>query len=153
MTAIRYLVLVGLTLIPSCRPSDSTFEGAKALFLSNQLDKALVQFQDLSDRDTVDALTLAYLADTYRRTGSPGRAVETARRALALDACLSFAHCVIAEATIPLAKNWEGTNADTAWVHLRDAATCDTTDGHPWLIIWGESIRRGELDRASLAAR
>ncbi|MCU0452251.1 MAG: hypothetical protein MUE68_01195 [Bacteroidetes bacterium] len=144
MPHIRILLLLVVAVSFGCQDNVPTFQKGLAFHRANQIDKAREVFEARAASDSADALTLAYLADSYRRTGSPERAVETARGALLLDPCLSFAHYVIAEATIPVARNWSGTNADTSWAHLLAASRCDPSDGHPWLIIWGEAIRRGE---------
>lgn len=70
--------------------------------------------------------------------------MKTARRALTLDPRSSFAHTVIAEASNPVVGEWSQANSDTTWSHLMQAVECDSTDGHPWLVIFGEAMHRGE---------
>jgi hypothetical protein len=70
--------------------------------------------------------------------------VNTARRALELDPRNSFAHMVIAEAVNPLMGQWAQANSDSTWFHAMKAVECDSTDGNPWLLVWGEAIHRGK---------
>jgi hypothetical protein len=51
---------------------------------------------------------------------------------------------VIAEASNPVLGEWWLANSDTTWAHLMKAIECDSTDGHPWLLVWGEAMHRGQ---------
>jgi tetratricopeptide (TPR) repeat protein len=135
-------------------PSSTSFEGALTLYRENKLEQALPQFERLAAQDEKNAEVLTWLAETYRRLGRKGDAVRTARLALGSDPCNSFAHTVLAEAMNPVVGGWEESNSDSTWVHLMKAVECDSTDGNPWLLVWGESIRRGdpEMLRKSLEA-
>ncbi len=141
-----------LVLLFSCTREPADFEAALFLYEQNSLEQALPIFEEIAASEAVDGRTLAYLADTYRRFGKKQKAVETARRALEMEPCNSFAHTVIAEASNPLVGEWEGADSETTWVHLREAARCDPKDGNPWLTLWGESVRRGDREVMSQAA-
>ena len=147
-----YLMLPLLALI-ACRSERVDFATGLSRYNENELDDARSIFERLAEADPANAQVLSYLAETYRRSGETELAVETARRALSVDPCDGFAHCVLAEAMNPLARRWSGSDAESTWVHLLKAAECDTANGTPWLMIWGESIRRGEREMTATAAR
>lgn len=136
------------------RQEPASLDEALALYRENKLEQALPLFERLVAQDKENAETHAWLAETYRRLGEKDEAVKTARRALEIDPCNSFAHTVIAEASNPLVGVWEKSDSDTTWVHLMKAGQCDSTNGNPWLLTWGEAIHRGDLEmmRKSLAA-
>jgi hypothetical protein len=144
--------LTVLLVILSCNRQPIDLEAAVFLFQQNKLDEALPLFEELTRREPENVNALAYLAETYRRFGRKEDAVGTAHRALAIDPCQPFAHCVLAEVMNPVTGNWSGANADSTWEHLLKATVCDPKDGNPWLTIWGESIRRGEADMTATAA-
>jgi tetratricopeptide (TPR) repeat protein len=117
---------------------------ALALYRENKLEQALPLLEDLVNQDKNNPEKYVWLAETYRRLGRKEEAVNTARRALELDPRNSFAHMVIAEAVNPLVGKWPQANSDSTWFHVVKAVECDSTDGNPWLLVWGEAIRRGE---------
>jgi len=151
-TPVSFLILSLLTLL-ACRGQRADFAEGLSLYRQNELDDARSVFENLAEEEPSNAQVLAYLAETYRRTGETERAVGTARAALAVDPCNAFAHCVLAEAMDPLLGRWPGTNADTSWAHLLKAAECDPKNGTPWLMIWGQSIHRGQGEMRAKATR
>jgi len=117
---------------------------ALAFYHANKLDEALPLFEQLVANDNANAEYHAWLAETYRRLNRKPEAVTFARKALTLDPCNSFAHLVLAEASNPLVGMWDGANSDTTRAHAMKAVECDSTDGNPWLLVWGESIHHDE---------
>jgi hypothetical protein len=146
---VALILLVSLLfcgLIGCSRSKPASLEEALALYRQNKLEQALPQFEGLAAQDESNAEVLTWLAETYRRLGKKGEAVRTARLALRSDPCNSFAHTVMAEAMNPVVGAWEESNSDSTWVHVMKAVECDSTDGNPWLLVWGESMRRGDPD-------
>lgn len=134
-----------LILLAGCsRRQPTTLGEAMALYHQNKLEQALPLFEQLVEQDVKSDENRVWLAETYRRLGKKEEAVKTARLALDLNPRSSFAHTVIAEASNPVLGEWWQANSDTTWVHLMKAVECDSTDGHPWLVIWGEAMHRGE---------
>jgi len=121
-----------------------TLEEVLMLYRQNKLEQALPLFKYLVAHDIDNPEKCVWLAETYRRLGKKEEAMKTARRALVLDPRSSFAHTIIAEASNPVVGEWPQANSDTTWVHLMKAIECDSTDGHPWLLIFGEAMHRGE---------
>lgn len=138
-------ILLLLSGLMGCsKPKPASLDEALALYRQNRLEQALPQFERLASEDQTNAEVLSWLAETYRRLGKKGEAVRTARLALRSDPCNSFAHTVMAEAMNPVVEQWEGANSDSTWLHVMKAVECDSTDGNPWLLVWGESMRRGD---------
>ena len=123
----------------------ATLDEALTLFRENKLNEALPLLEQLAARDSSSSEEHAWLAETYRRLGQKEEALASARRALELDPRNSVAHLVIAEASNPVLGNWAQANSDTTWFHVMKAVECDSTDGNPWLLVWGESIHRGDI--------
>ncbi|RPI01261.1 MAG: tetratricopeptide repeat protein [Calditrichaeota bacterium] len=139
------IAMASLFCIPSgCVQKTATLDEALALYRQNKLEQALPLFESLAAQEDRNPEARSWLAETYRRLGRKEEAVKTARQALALDPRSSFAHTVIAEASNPVMGEWSQANADTTWTHLMQAVAGDSTDGHPWLIIFGESMHRGK---------
>jgi tetratricopeptide (TPR) repeat protein len=149
MNSSRLILVSALALLLSVSAGCSKHEPAAlnealALYRENKLEQALPLLEELVAQDKNVPETYVWLAETYRRLGKKEEAVNTARRALELDPCNSFAHLVIAEAVNPVMGQWAQANSDSTWFHVMKAVECDSTDGNPWLLVWGEAIRRGE---------
>jgi len=158
MTASRNILIVLLAsllcaLVGCSKREPASLKRALELYYQNKLEEALPVFEDLVAHDKNNPENYVWLAETYRRLGEKEEAVNTARRALELNPCSSFAHLVIAEVVNPVLGEWEQANSDTTWVHLMKAVECDSTDGNPWLLGWGEAIHRGELSMMQKALR
>jgi len=134
--------LVGFLVCLVCAQSqDSLFKEAMSSYRQDSLQQALPMFEKLAEISH-SADNLSWLAETYRRVGKENEAVATARVALALDPCNSFAHTVLADATNPIYGTWDGANADTTWTQLMEAVACNPRDGNAWLSIWVGSVLR-----------
>jgi hypothetical protein len=149
MTASRLglliaLLLAGLTAGCS-QKQNASLDKALALYRENKLEQALPMLEQLVADDATNAEKRVWLAETYRRLGKKEDAARTARRAIELNPKSSFAHTVLAEVTNPVLGEWSDANSDTTWIHLMKAVESDSSDGHPWLVIWGEAIHRGEF--------
>ncbi|TET47210.1 tetratricopeptide repeat protein [candidate division TA06 bacterium] len=141
LAGIAVLTIVTLLLASCIVQSD--FDEGIALYRQNQLKEALPLFERAAKEDARNPDVHAYLAETLRRMKRIDEAVKTARKAIAMDPCHSFAHTVLAEAYCPRYGGWKNTNADTTWRHLLKAVECDSTDGNAWTIIWIEAMQRG----------
>ena len=157
MNTYRYILpIILVSLLSSftgCRKNQpATLEEVLLLYRENKLEQALPLFEQLVAQDTNNAEKCVWLAETYRRLGKKEEALKKARLALILNPKSSFAHTVIAEVSNPVMGEWSQANSDTTWFHLMKAIECDSTDGHPWLLIFGESMHRGkpEMVRRSL---
>jgi tetratricopeptide (TPR) repeat protein len=156
MTGLRFIPVFTLasflSVLTGCsQPRHANLSEALELYRQNRLEEALPLLKQIAVQDSDNPENHVWLAETYRRLGKKEEAVKSARRALELDPRSSFAHTVIAEASNPVTGDWAGANSDTTWFHLMKAIECDSADGHPWLVIWGESIRRGEHSMAKRA--
>jgi tetratricopeptide (TPR) repeat protein len=130
--------------IASCgRPSQEELNQGLALFKEYELDEALPHFEEAVSVDPENPEAHVWLAETQRRLGNMEEAVKSARRALELDPCNSFAHTVLGDAYNVLYSSWEQANPDSAWRHLLKAVECDSADGNAWFSIWPQTIRRG----------
>jgi len=158
MTIHRLISLVAvaflLSFVAGCtqRPPAS-LDKALALYHENKLEQALPLLEQLVAEDAGNPEKCVWLAETYRRLGKKEEAAKTARRALELNPRSSFAHTVLAEVSNPVIGMWSQADSDTTWVHLMKAVECDSSDGHPWLVIWGEAVHRGEFPMMRRALR
>ncbi len=107
-----------------------------ALFFETKLEQALPLFEQIVNKDQRNPEAQIWLAETYRRLGRKEDAIRTARTALGLSPCNSFAHLVLAQASYP--------NRDTISVHVTKAIACDSTDPNGWLMMWGEAMRNAD---------
>jgi len=149
MTTSRFTLIITITLllcvVTGCtKHQPASLDEALGLYRQNKLEQALPLFEQLVAQDNANAENIVWLAETYRRLGKKEEAVKTARRALEINPRSSFAHTVIAEASNPVVGEWAQANSDTTWLHLMKAIECDSTDGHPWLVVFGEAMHRGE---------
>jgi hypothetical protein len=149
MNLPRFILVSTLTLLLSVSAGCSKHQPADlneslALYRENKLEQALPLFEQLVTQDKNNPENYVWLAETYRRLGKKEEAVNTARRALELDPRNSFAHMVIAEAVNPVVGKWAQADSDSTWFHVMKAVECDSTDGNPWLLVWGEAIQRGK---------
>ncbi len=140
---ITLVTLAGILAGCSKQPS-ANLDEVMTLYRANKIEQALPLFEQLVAQDRDNPEDRVWLAETYRRLGKKEEAIKMARQALALEPCNSFAHTVIAEAANPVMGMWTQANSDTTWFHIMKAVTCDSTDGNPWLLIWGEAIHRGD---------
>jgi hypothetical protein len=144
-TAVLQVLFALLLVLSGCGKGHvATHDEAITLYWNNNLEEARPLFEELEKREPGNSENLAWLAEVYRRTGKKEDAVTTARRALELNPRSSFAHLIIAEASNPVDGGWKGADSDTTWTHVMKAIACDSTDGNPWLLVWGEAIHRGE---------
>ena len=153
--AMVSIVLVALLLtFAGCGEKEPTLlEQGLTLYRQNQLEQALPLLQEAARELVDDPDAHAWLAETYRRLGQKEQAVQTARRALELEPCHSFAHDVMAAVHNPTYGKWAGADQDSTWYHLMAAADCDSNDGNIWTGIWVEAIRRGDPRMADRASR
>jgi tetratricopeptide (TPR) repeat protein len=147
------LMLCGLVMFGCAKKTTSQLDEGLGLYRQNKLEEARPFLEGAVQQDQQNPDAHAWLAETYRRLQQTDRAIGSARQALELDPCHSFAHTVLAWAYNPLYGSWEEASEDTAWHHLLQAAECDSTDGNIWIGIWVEAIRRGELDLEKKALR
>jgi tetratricopeptide (TPR) repeat protein len=149
MTIPRFTLVITLVSLLSAlggctKRQPVSLDEALSLYRQNKLEQALPLFEQLVAQDNRNSENHAWLAETYRRLGKKEEALKEARRALELNPRSSFAHTVIAETTNPVIGEWAQADSDTTWSHLMQAVECDSTDAHPWLLVWGEAMRRGE---------
>lgn len=149
-----FVCLTGILALIGCtRPSTEELDQVLALYRQNQISEALPLFEQAVAKNQNNPEAHAWLAETYRRLGKKEEAVKTARRAITLAPCHSFAHTVLADAYNPMYSTWESANSDSTWTHLQKAVACDSTDGNAWMSLWSEAIRRGELPMMRQALR
>ncbi len=133
-----------------------TFSLARRTYLANQIAAALPLFAAAVRQAPTDPVRRAWYADAARRSDDRRTGLREAREALRLEPCQAMAHEVLAAIFNPQFSHVEGVdgvNADSTWTHLQDAARCDPHDGHPWLSLWTESMRRGDTTTTRLALR
>lgn len=124
-------LLVGSASIACTQSND-----ALALFFQTRYTEALPLFERTATAHPEDMETRTWLAETYRRLGKNDEALRTAYSVLAHGDCSSFAHCVIAQASIG--------NADSLRTHVRAAVACDPVDPNVWLMMWGEAMKEND---------
>jgi hypothetical protein len=150
LSAVRAAALVGMVLLGLVPAAPCGGAGALdaglASYRQNQLPEALPLFEQAVTERPGDPEPLGWLAETQRRLGHRAEAVATARRALALRPCDSFAHTVLGNTFDPQFANWEGADQDSSLRHLRQAAECDSNDSEVWLSLWLQGLRLGEFD-------
>jgi tetratricopeptide (TPR) repeat protein len=149
MTIPRFPLVIALVSLLSVfagciKHQPTSLDEALSLYRENKLEQALPLFRQLVAEDSDNAEKYVWLAETYRRLDKKEDAVKSARRALELNPRSSFAHTVVAEASNPVMGDWAQANSDSTWFHVMKAVDCDSTDGNPWLLVWGEAIHRGE---------
>ena len=127
--AVALIAIAALLLLfAGCgRKEPSRLEQGLALFRQNQLEQALPLLQEAVAEFPDNPDAHAWMAETLRRLGKKGQAVESARRALELEPCHSFAHDVMAAVHSPMYGKWEGADPESTWYHLTAAATCGST--------------------------
>jgi tetratricopeptide (TPR) repeat protein len=142
-----FLLIIALSPVPnSASESNSDLGEGLRLYRQNLLEEAIPLLEEAVEGSPQNADAYAWLAETYRRLKQMDDAVTTARHAIEIDSCHSFAHTVLGDAFNPMYSSWELADFDSTWNHLLKAVDCDTADGNAWLSIWSESIRRGEED-------
>jgi tetratricopeptide (TPR) repeat protein len=115
----------------------SSLDEPLKLFFEIKYEQALPLFEDITSKDQSNIQARTWLAETYRRLGRTDDAIKSARIALGLNPCNSFAHLVIAQASYQ--------NSDSVSVHVNKAIQCDSTDPNAWLMMWGEAIKNSDL--------
>ena len=135
-------------------PKAAPLDSALVFYGASRFDDALPLFERAVADSPAHAVARCWLAETRRRLGKPGDAVRDARAALALDPRSSFAHTILADCYDPMMSGWDGTNADSAWVHVRLATAYDPRNGEAWLSMWKHAVARGDSapERESLQA-
>ena len=128
-------------------------DAAIAVFLRNEVPRSIPMFRQVVEDDASNPDAHAWLADALRRTGERTEAENHARRALAIDACHSFAHTVVATLYNQQYRGVEAPSADSVWTHLMRAVDCDPDDGNAWLSLLFEAVHRGETQWEGSAAR
>ncbi|MFQ5599263.1 MAG: tetratricopeptide repeat protein [Candidatus Krumholzibacteriia bacterium] len=144
-------MVLALALAVTAR-ADPLEEGL-ARYRQNELEQAVPLFREAVQQNPADPDAHAWLAETLRRLHDPESAVRHAREAIALEACHSFAHTVVADTYNPQYSSWWRSHADSTWSHLLRAVACDSADGNAWFGIWSEAIRRGRRDLEVAALR
>ena len=134
----RVFILVSLLIGTKCyaQLEQPNLDRALALYFETKLEQALPLFEQIVNKEQRNPEAHVWLADTYRRLGRKEEAIRTARTALGLSPCYSFAHLVLAQASYP--------NTETISVHVSKAIECDSTDPNGWLMMWGEAIRNAD---------
>jgi tetratricopeptide (TPR) repeat protein len=139
-------IVMSWGLLNGCREKpQASLDDALGLYYQNKLDSAVTLFQSVAESRPNDATVKAWLAETYRRLGRKEEAVAMAEKALAIDACNSFALVVIADAVNPQYGIWERSDAERTWHSVNEALRCDSSDGGAWLGLWGEALNRNDV--------
>jgi tetratricopeptide (TPR) repeat protein len=130
------------------KQADNSFEQGLKLYDENRLEEALPYFQKAAEKEG-SSMDYAYLAETYRRLNTRGKAVEAAEKSLDIDSCNSFAHTTLAYLTNPMFGDWEGADREKAWQHIKKGVECNPDDGNLWLAAWPEAIYRKDREMES----
>lgn len=153
LAAIFGFMLLSLAMGGCGRQRTSQLQEGLSLYNQNRLEEARPLLEEAVAQDPQNPDAHAWLAETQRRLQNRDEAIASARRALEIDPCHTFAHTVLAWAYNPMYGLWQRASADTAWHHLLQAAQCDSTDGNIWIGIWVEAIRRGNQTLEKKALR
>ena len=128
------------------------YNDALSSYRKNDLQDALPRFELLAAQKG-DAESYAWLAETCRRLGKNKEALTNARTSLRLDPCNSFAHTVVADVSNPMYGQWEQSNTDTTWAHLKQAVECNPEDGNAWLSFSVEAMKNRDMAGTQRALR
>ncbi len=123
----------------------SNLDDVLKLVFEIKYEQALSLLEEITKKDQSNINTRTWLAETYRRLGRTDDAIKSARIALSLNPCCSFAHIVLAQASYP--------NSDSISVHVNKAIECDSTDPNAWLMMWGEAIKNADLEMRNKSLR
>lgn len=150
-SVILAILLVGS--IAGCtRVKEAALERGIDLFLANNLEEAVKILEASVALMPEDPDAHAWYAECLRRLGRHDDAAAQAYRAVELDAGNAFAHTVLADLFNPQYSGWPRADADSTWLHLREAIKSDPDDGNAWSSIWVFSMRRGESHMERRAA-
>ena len=135
------LTLGGLACQPDGPPS-GLLDGLE-LYRQNRISEAWPHFARALFEQPKNPDVHAWLAEAERRLQRPEDAIWSARAALELAPCHSFAHSVLADVYKP---ELAGTipEPDSSWAHSRAAVDCDPEDGIARISVWSEAMRRNE---------
>lgn len=123
--------------------ASAVYREAMELYNQNSVEEAYQRFQLLTDNYPGDAEMWAWRAEAARRLGKNDDCMMSARAALRIDPCNSFAHCVLGDLYNPQYGPELG-NADSTWKHLLAAVECNPDEGNAWMSVWIEAMRRGD---------
>ncbi len=141
-------IILLLNLLVAYRAGAQDTATAQRLFYDLRFVEAARMYEKLARSTPEDGRLLANMARAYRYADSLQRALDAARRALALNDCNARAHGVAARCMNPQSSTLLDADADTAWYHLQRAVACDAHEYDAWLDIVNEAQHRG--DSASL---
>lgn len=149
--SLQSLIALAVTAIPAtvsgADPGFAPLDSGLVVFRASRFEDALPLFERAVADSPAHVVARCWLAETRRRGGRQEEAMRDARAALALDPHSSFAHTVLADCYDPSMSGWEGTSADSAWSHIRQAARDDPRNGEAWLSVWKHSVARGDSAR------
>lgn len=143
-TIQRLTILLLLNLPVAYRAGAQDTAAAQRLFNDLRFIEAARMYEKLVRATPDDGRLLANMARAYRYADSLPRALDAARRALALNDCNARAHSVAARCMNPQSSTLPDADADSAWYHLQRAVACDAREYDAWLDIVNESQHRGD---------
>lgn len=131
--------------------ASAVYREAMELYNQNSVEEAYQRFQLLTENYPGDAAMWAWRAEAARRLENNDDCLMSARAALRIDPCNSFAHAVLGDLYNPQYSTSDLVNADSTWSHLLAAVECNPDEGNAWMSVWIEAMRRGDAARETRA--
>jgi len=117
------------------------------LYYENKIDEVINGFKEIISAGNENALTYAWLAQSYLRKGNNYDAKKYSQNAISRDPDNAFAHLVLAKSILPNNADENITQIDSSWVYLQKAAILDSTNPNIWVELWGQSIQKGNFNQ------
>jgi len=141
------LLLLALLFLNSCENQTAlNLKPGKELYYQNKIDETIASFTKILKKNPNDVETLTWLAQSYLRKGEKNKAEEYSQKVLKLDNENALANLIYGKSILPHYTDPNPENSDLSWTHYLKAIECDSTNPNIWIEIWGESIRRQNID-------
>lgn len=140
-------LLFVLLFFNSCKNQTApNLKPGKELYYQNKIDDAISSFTKILEKNPNNVETLTWLAQSYLRNGEKKKAEEYSRKALKIDNENAFAHLILGKSILPHYTESDTTKSASSWSHYHKAIKYDSTNPNIWVEIWGESIRRKNIN-------
>jgi tetratricopeptide (TPR) repeat protein len=133
----------------------STMSLALDAFRSLELQSAIALLDSVVALDPTGADAYAIRAAALRYSGSLEAGIASARAALELSPCHSYAHTVLGDLLNPqFTSESDLVSADSAWAQYSEAVRCDSTQVNAWMGLWTSAMSRDDeaTERRAIAS-
>ncbi|HEX2208074.1 MAG TPA: hypothetical protein VHG93_10365 [Longimicrobium sp.] len=132
-------------------PPDTIFDQVVELFREERMTEAVTLLQQRIAEEPRDAGSRALLGHLYHHLQMYPEGIRSAREALRIRECSSYAHVVLSTLYNPHQSGAAHTHADSAWTHALAAMECDEADGNAWMNLYAQALERGDEALANRA--